>query len=76
MALTLEEFKQHQDNAVQLQRLALWYAERGEDRISRDLQAAAFRASKLRPMKETPAAEQPAPVGPVAAVKTTKEKAA
>lgn len=75
MALTLEEFKQHQDNAVQLQRLALWYAERGEDRVSKDVQGAAFRASKLRPAKETPAAEQPASAAP-AAVKTAKEKAA
>lgn len=71
MALTLEQFKEHQANAVALQRLALWYAERGEDRVSRDILAAANRASKIRPMKEAPAAPQAAPVKAIA-----KEKAA
>lgn len=75
MALTLEEFKTHQNYAMELQRMALWYAERGEDRTSLDVQAAAFRASKIRPTKETPATD-PAPAAPVAAVKTAKERAA
>lgn len=74
MALTLQEFKEHQSNAVALQRLALWYAERGEDRVSKDILAAASRASKVRPTKEAPAAPESAPVAPVKT--TAKEKAA
>lgn len=75
MALTLEEFKAHQNHKLSISTLALWYAERGEDALSRDLLTAALRASKLRPTKETPAVD-PAPAAPVGAIKTAKEKAA
>jgi hypothetical protein len=75
MALTLEEFKTHQNHKLSISTLALWYAERGEDALSRDLLTAALRASKIRPTKETPAAES-ASVAVVTAVKPTKEKAA
>lgn len=73
--LTIQTLKEAQAHVLTLQRLALWFAEQGQNRISTDIQGAALRASKLRVPKETPAAD-PAPAAPVAAVKTAKEKAA
>lgn len=73
--LTLQTLKEAQAHVLTLQRLALWFAEQGQNRISTDIQGAALRASKLRAPKETPAAD-PALVAPIAAVKTTKERAA
>ena len=69
--ITLQTLKEAQAHVLTLQRLALWFAEQGQNRISTDIQGAALRASKLRAPKETPAAEQPAP-----AITTKKEKAA
>lgn len=73
--LTLQTLKDAQAHVLTLQRLALWFAEQGQTRISTEIQGAAFRASKLRAPKEAPAAD-PAPAAPIAAVKTAKEKAA
>lgn len=67
--LTIETLKEAQAHVLTLQRLALWFAEHGQNRISTDIQGAAFRASKLL---VKPAAD-PAPPAPA---KSTKEKAA
>ena len=75
MALTLDQYNELQPYVLTLQRLALRYAELGELKIAKDLLTASVKASRLRPTKETPAAD-PAPAAPVAAVKPAKEKTA
>lgn len=72
MALTLDQFNELQPHVLTVQRLALRFVELGETKVAKDLLAAATKASRLRPTKETPVAEQPAP----AVAKPTKEKAA
>ena len=51
MPLTLEQYNALQPRVLEVQRLALYFAELGEQRVSRDLLAAATRASKIRPTK-------------------------
>jgi hypothetical protein len=64
-------------HARELQRLALWYSEHGEDRISRDLQTAALRVTKLRPAKESQLSIplQPSPASPAESKPAARGKA-
>ena len=61
MALTLEQYTAIQPRILETQRLALFFAECGETKVARDLLAAATKASRLRPTKETPAEVPAAP---------------
>lgn len=58
MAITLEQHAALQPRIVEVQRLALVFAELGESKVSYLLMQAGIRATRIKPTVEAPKAEK------------------